>query len=319
MQKKTFFFILLLLSINGHLYAQNNDSLLVSEQNLSFQSDDVILYGTFTSPGASIPAMPIALIIAGSGATDRNGNNLAAGLNSNAYLQLAKELAKAGIASFRYDKRGIGESKYINTPEERIFEAEVNDAKLLVNQLAKRYPDSKISVIGHSQGSLVGMLAATHAQKFISLNGLGRNGSVTLKEQLSKQAKILGEKAEPVIDSLVMGHLVNQIPPFLDRLFKPSQQPYLISWFRYDPAEEISKLKIPVLIVQGDNDIQISIADAERLGSKAMQKQFHIIKGMNHLFKIVSASTAENVKGYSNPQLPVSEELVNVVVKFMKD
>jgi fermentation-respiration switch protein FrsA (DUF1100 family) len=122
----------------------------------------------------------------------------------------------------------------------------------------------------------------------------------------------------PIIDSLKQEKLVNNVSPMLYVLFRPQIQPYLISWFKYDPQAEISKLKVPVLIIQGTSDIQVKVDDANNLAKFKKNADLKIINNMNHIFRIVGDSRQENIASYSNPQLPISEELITSIVKFLK-
>lgn len=296
--------------------AQNSTPQFV-ESEIAVELSELTIHGTLTIPTISNKP-PVVLIIAGSGATDRDGNNVLGGLNCNAYKQLAHALAVNNIASLRYDKRGVGKSKVTTqTNSPRIFGPEVKDAKDLVGYLRKDGRFSKIIIAAHSQGALVGMLASENVDKFISLSGVGSPGAETLREQLKDQPPLVGELSNPIIDSLQRGFTVNSVPQFLEPLFKKSAQPYLISWFRYDPAVELSKLKIPILIIQGDHDVQIKVEDARRMKSLTPDARLVIISKMNHIFKLAPLDRIENIKTYSDPSLPIENELVQEVVNFI--
>lgn len=314
---KAVFLILSVFTVNAG-FTQFYDSLKVSEAQVAVEANGVVLHGIITLPKKEPSKMPVALIIPGSGATDRNGNNIAQGLNCNSYRQLAYALAEKGIASLRYDKRNVGESKMtVTSTMPKNFQDEVDDAVKIISFLKKDKWFSEVIVIGHSQGSLIGMLAAKGKYRFISLAGLGQKGSTTLREQLSVQPKIVGDSTNPIIDSLEMGYTVKHIPPFLETIFKESMQPYLIAWFKHDPAIVLSKMKKKSLIIQGSNDIQVKVADAKRLVSLSSKSKLIIIENMNHIFKIVNGGREENLKSYSNPDLPISVKLVEEIVNFI--
>jgi uncharacterized protein len=116
---------------------------------------------------------------------------------------------------------------------------------------------------------------------------------------------------------LAAGNEVKVVPPFLESLFKKTMQPYLISWFKFDPAIELAKLKIPTLIIQGDNDVQVDVDDAKRLAELSPKSKILIIEKMNHLFKIITGDKNENLKSYSNPALPNSEKMTEEIVRFI--
>lgn len=287
----------------------------IVESDLILHTATGEIYGTLTTPQA-VDQIPVALIIAGSGPTDRNGNGPM--MQNNSLKFLAKALAEHGIASLRYDKRAIGASKDALKDEADLrFEDYVEDAKAWIDLLKQDKRFTQIIIIGHSEGSLIGMLAAGRANKFVSLAGAGQPADEILKVQLSAQTQDIQDMTFPIIDSLKMGHIVENVNPMLYTLFRPSVQPYLISWFRYDPQVEIGKLTIPVLIVQGTTDIQVSADDARRLAAANPDAQLVLIEGMNHIFKTASADRQENLATYGNPVMPISTELVAEISGFV--
>jgi len=306
-----------LLLINLVVLAGPGTDSAFTETPLVLHTANGDIFGTLTLP-KNFTKGQVALIIAGSGPTDRNGNNP---LMKNESLKLlAYGLAANNIASLRYDKRGIAESKNAAKTEADLrFEDYINDAKDWIRLLKKDKRFSKVMVIGHSEGSLIGMVAANQlADAYVSVAGAGRSADKVLKEQLEKQPQKIKDLAFPVIDSLVLGKTVSNVDPMLFSLFRPSVQPYIISWFRYDPQMEIRKLSIPVLIVQGTNDIQVSTEDAQLLAKANGHAQLVLVEGMNHIFKTVEGDRNSNIATYSNPSLPVSEKLVSSIVSFMK-
>jgi pimeloyl-ACP methyl ester carboxylesterase len=260
---------------------------------------------------------PVALIIAGSGATDRNGNNPQ--MKNESLRMLAHGLASNRIASLRFDKRAIGESRSAAKNEKDLrFEDYINDVKGWITYLKEDKRFSKIIVIGHSEGSLIGMISSqTQADAFVSVAGAGKSADKLLKEQLTSQPQQIKDLAFPILDSLALGLTVTNVSPLLYSLFRPSLQPYMISWFRYDPQVEIKKLGIPVLIIQGTNDIQIPVQDAEVLAKANAKGKLVLIDQMNHVLKIVSGDRKENIAAYSNPALPLSIELIKSIVAFI--
>lgn len=272
--------------------------------------------GTLTIP-IQTGKMPVVLLIAGSGPTDRNGNNPM--MKNESLKKLAYGLAGKHIATLRFDKRGIGESKGAMKSEADLrFEDYINDAKSWIELLQKDTRFSKVVVAGHSEGSLIGMVAALpQAQGFISIAGAGKSADKILKEQLAAQPPAVKDPSLPIIDSLVMGKTVTNVPPILFTLFRPNVQPYMISWFHYDPSTEIKKLGIPVLIVQGTNDLQITVEDANLLAKANPNAQLVLIKNMNHVFRIVEGDKRANLATYITPATPISEELVNAMADFI--
>ncbi|KOP38572.1 alpha/beta hydrolase [Flavobacterium sp. WLB] len=275
------------------------------------------IFGTLTVPDG-IKKCPVALIIAGSGPTDRDGNNSM--MKNNSLKMLAEELAKNGIASLRFDKRGIGESKKSAVAESSlVFENYTEDVKSWINYLKQDKRFTQLTVIGHSEGSLIGMIASAKANKFVSIAGAGESADKLIKTQIaSKSNKQIEDMTFPIIDSLKAGNKVNKVDPLLNSLFRASIQPYLISWFKYDPQTEIKKLTIPVLIIQGNNDLQVSVKDAENLSKAKPNSELVIVDKMNHIMKIIDGDQKANMESYNNETLPISETLVHKIVFFIK-
>ncbi|PUA28418.1 MAG: alpha/beta hydrolase [Cellvibrio sp. 79] len=260
----------------------------------------------------------VALIIAGSGPTNRDGNNPA--MTNNSLKMLADELSKVGISSLRYDKRGIGKSKDSGLKEVDLrFEHYINDARSWVEYLNSLGNFNKIVVIGHSEGSLIGMVASQQksVDKFISIAGAGQPIDQIIREQLKAQPPMVLEQAIPILDKLLQGETVQNVPAFLNSLFRPSVQPYMISWFKYDPQKEISKLNKPVLIVQGSTDIQVSLTDADKLAAANKKANKVVIQEMNHIFKESTLDRQANFQTYNQPELPIKPELAKVISEFV--
>ena len=280
------------------------------------------LEGSFLCPTTPAP-WPAVLLIAGSGPTDRNGNSAGLPGANNSLKLLAEALAQRGIASVRYDKRGIGGSRATLTSEADLrFDMLADDAAAWVRRMHLDPRLSTITVAGHSEGSLLGMLAArsANADAYISLEGAGRTASAIIHEQLASRAPApIAAQADSIMAEIDAGRTVDSIPPTLVALFRPSVQPYLVSWFRYDPAKELAKLQVPVLIVQGTTDIQVSNEDARLLAAADPRAKLVTIDGMNHVLKMVPADLTQQIKSYSDPSLPVAPQLVDAVASFVKD
>ena len=272
------------------------------------------LHGTVMVPDGSTK-VPVALIISGSGPTDRDGNNPM--MKNNSLKMLATELAKEGIATVRYDKRGVGESQSVATQEADLrFDDYVRDAMNWIQLLKQDKRFSQITIIGHSEGSLIGMLASSGADKFVSIAGAGQSADLILKRQLESQPAAVKDMCFPVIDSLRAGKTID-VNPMLYSLFRPSVQPYMISWFNYDPGEEIKKLPIPVLILQGTNDLQVMVDDAKSLAANNKNANLILIENMNHVLKITDTDPQANASSYNNPELPVAPELIEAIADFI--
>jgi hypothetical protein len=277
------------------------------------------IYGTITIP-AGFSKGTLAIIIAGSGPTDRNGNSTLIKGKNNSLQMLAYGLSDAGIAACRFDKRGIGESRNAMGKEADLrFDTYVKDVADWIVFLKKDKRFKKVVVIGHSEGSLIGMIAAKeNADKYISVSGAGKRADILIKEQLEKQPEKIKAEAFSILDSLAMGYEVKAVSKMFYSLFRPSVQPYMISWFKHDPQLEISKLNIPILITQGDNDLQVSVSDAKLLAASNNKSSLKIIPGMNHVLKVTSTDALENQMSYGNPDLPISTDLLQSIIEFIK-
>jgi uncharacterized protein len=278
------------------------------------------IYGTLILTD-SVKATPVVLIIPGSGPTDRNGNS-PIGVEANTYKMISFGLADAGIATIRFDKRGINVSKNAMISESNLrFETYVDDVVKWVELIKKDKRFNKIYILGHSEGSLIGILAAQKVKinGFISVSGIGRCADVVLKEQLKTQLSIfMMITSNKIIDSLKAGKTVEKVDNNLMSLYRPSIQPYMISWFKYDPKIEIGKLKTPILILQGNTDIQVTPEDAKYLAEGNKKAKLVIIENMNHVLKESPIDRDANLKTYKNPVLPIKQELMDEILLFIK-
>lgn len=303
--------LLVILLGSGTLFAQ------VKENSIVLKTKNGDIHGSILMPDHQ-GEFPVVLIIAGSGPTDRNGNNPM--MKNNSLKMLAEGLAERGIASVRYDKRGIGESKQAGGDEKSLrFENYIDDAKDWIDFLHQNDSFIDIVVLGHSEGSLIGMIAAQKEEvnKYISLAGIGDRASKAIREQLKSQPPFVTDLSSPILDKLESAQTVDSVPPILLSLFRPSVQPYLISWFKYDPTVEIEKLRKPVLIVQGTTDIQVPVSNADVLAQSNPQAQKAIMEGMNHILKVSEADRMKNIETYSNPDLPLHPDLIDILIDFL--
>lgn len=272
-----------------------------------------------------VESPPVILIIAGSGPTDMDGNTVlgAVTIKNNSLKFLAEGLAERGIASLRYDKRGIASSAAAGKEEKDLrFDDYVADARAWIDLLSGDDRFSGIFVVGHSEGSLIGMLASEGNAKvkgFVSVAGAGHPAYELIETQMSNQPAEVCQLVKSINDSLRAGKTVTDIPAGLMALYRPSVQPYLMSWYRYDPREVVARLEQPVLIVQGDKDIQVSVEDAELLKSAQPRALLQLIENMNHVLKhCESVDAGEQQATYTNPDLPVVENMLNIIEKFIK-
>ena len=292
---------------------------VVLQRPISLDTGSGELFGTLLLPKSAKP-VPVVLIIAGSGPTDRDGNNSDGGRNDS-MKRLALILAKHNIASVRYDKRGVAASRPA-TPDERDLSIEkyVDDA---VAWAAKLKTDSRLGpliLMGHSEGALVATLAAERAGAvaLISVAGTGRPVDQVVREQLQDRLPPpLLARSEQLIEEIKAGKTDNDVPEPLQVVFRPSVQPYLISLFRQNPTAAFGQLKIPTLIIQGRNDMQVGVGDAELLYKAKPDSQLAIIDGMNHVLRIVPMDIKRQLASYKDPQLPLASEVTDRILKFL--
>jgi uncharacterized protein len=279
------------------------------------------LRGTLLLPEGAAQSMPVALLIAGSGPTDRDGNTPLLPGKNNSLKLIAEALARHGIASVRYDKRGVAASMSAGRSEMDLrFTTYIDDAAAWIAQIRKHPRFSKVIVVGHSEGSLIGMMAARSAgaDAFVSLAGAGRPIGDVLADQLNRNLPTeLRTDAIRILNELRAGRTVADVPAALVVLFRPSVQPYLLSWLPLDPALELRKLQKPVLIVQGSTDIQAGPEDFRALAAVTPASASVMIEGMNHVLKEVR-EPAQQMASYSNADLPLHPQLGTVIVDFIK-
>jgi alpha/beta superfamily hydrolase len=311
MKKFSYSLILFTLLTIPSLWGQSMD------KDVFLEVDGDKIYGSLRVP-ANVDSPPVVLIIAGSGPTDRNCNNPQ--MTNNAYKMLADSLEKEGIATLRYDKRGIAASAGAALDEADLrFEHYVEDAAAWINWLKRDDRFSSVFVFGHSEGALIGMLASkeTHPAGYISCAGPGRPADQVIREQVKDQI-LISKATNEILDVLLEGRTVDSIPPILNALFRPSVQPYLISWMKYDPAREISTMASSTLIIQGDTDIQVGVKDAQLLKENQPDAELIVIEGMNHVLKPSPMDYLPNIATYSKPELGLHSGLVPAITRFIQ-
>lgn len=291
----------------------------VLQRPINLDTDQGTLHGSLLLPRGDTPP-PVVLIIAGSGPTDRDGNNPAGGRIDN-LKRLALLLANEHIASVRYDKRGVAASQPA-TPDERDLSVEryVADAVAWGQKLKADPRFGPLIVLGHSEGALIASLAAEQAgaSAVITLAGSGRPVDQVLREQLAQRLKPDDlARGNALIDRLQAGQTSLDVPGPLREVFRPSVQPYLISLFRQDPAAAFARLKVPALIVQGRNDVQVEVEDARRLQAAKPDAELVLVDGMNHMLRISPRDISEQRDSYNNPELPLASALGTRVVDFI--
>ena len=281
------------------------------------------LEGTYVNAGKQAP---VVLIVPGSGPTDRDGNN-PAGITAAPYRLLAEALAGRGVSTVRIDKRGLfGSKAAIADPNKVTIADYATDVHSWIAAIRHETGAQCVWVLGHSEGALIALAAAQQPRDMcgvILVSGAGRKLSDVIREQLRSNpanAPVL-DSAMDALDKLERGEHVDvtNMNPALLGLFRPQVQDFLIDDFRHDPAKLASAVTLPMLIVQGERDIQVSVADAKALAAAQPKAKLVLVPAMNHVLKDVATDDrAANVATYADPSLPVDETLVDAIAGFVK-
>jgi uncharacterized protein len=293
----------------------------VVEEPYGWSNGSQRLMGTLTRPESAPGKTPVVLIIAGSGPTDRDGNSLL-GLRSDVYKKLAWALARRGIASVRYDKRGIGGSTFVGDVAAVVFDDFTDDAVAGARSLAADPRFSKAVLVGHSEGALLAERAANAGAPVagvVMLAGMGRSFTTVLHEQMARS--LAGAKLA-AYDSLMALFLgsgpMPEVPPDLRALLHPSVRRFVQTESAIDPAAEARRLTVPLLVVQGATDIQVSVQDAEALRAARPDAVVNILPDANHLFvHVTTTDRAVQLVTYNDPSLPLVPELAPLVAGFV--
>jgi len=297
----------------------------VIELPFAFQSGTLTLPGTLTMPASYSSRLPVALIVAGSGPTDRNGNSagpLRAQNNSNLYAILAWQLADAGIASVRYDKRALGENLQKIDLAQTSIDDFIADVIAGARKLATDRRFSKVVLIGHSEGAELVLQAANRgapAAGIVMLSGAGRPIMFVLREQLSKQLppeELV--KWDSASARYLRGEDAGDVHPGLRPLLLPVNRRFMQTWAKYDPLAEIARVKVPVLIVQGAHDLQIGEADARALQAAQPAAKLVVIPAANHVFRAATDNRAAQARLYTDPTIPIVPELTPAISDWIK-
>lgn len=274
------------------------------------------LHGTLLTP---VDASAAAVLIPGSGPTDRDGNQMPA-IQAATLRLMAEALAEHGVATVRIDKRGIGASATALLSEDGLrFDHMAEDVRAWAADLAARTGRDCVWLIGHSEGGLVAQVAAADNPQVcgvVLLASAGRPAADILREQLAALPQPLNDQAMDGLSEMEAGRTVDNIPG-LEGLFRPSVQPYLISWFRHDPRDLAAAYDRPIMIVHATHDIQVSEADADALSAAQPNAARLDLEGVNHVLKAAPEDRAGNIAVYADPDAPLAEGLADAVAAFI--
>jgi len=306
MTKHIFSLVLFFLSVTSTSRAQNYSA---TEITINRHID-----GTLLTP-ESVENPPLVILIPGSGPTDRNGNQ--SFMKNDMLKKLAEGLSENGIASFRYDKRIVKQLRTRNLDKNIRFDDFVTDAKSVVNHFKPSY--KSIIIAGHSQGSLVGLLATeVGVDGFISLAGAANSIDQIILEQISKTAPYFIADTKRVLEVLKSGQTTTDFPQPLSSMFNLEIQPFMINWMQYNPKELIKDLEIPVLILNGTKDLQVNSTEAQLLKEAKEDAELFIIENMNHLLFEINGDDLVNSKSYNDKTYPVMPEVIERIVDFIQ-
>ena len=294
------------------------------ETFVEVQGPSGVLKGIMLAP-ADAKGAPVAVIIPGSGPTDRDGNN-PMGSKAAPYRLLAEALAGQGVASVRIDKRGMYASAAAAADGNKVTMADyAADAHAWAAMMKERTGAPCVWLLGHSEGSLVALVASkdpTDLCGLLLISGDGRPLGQILREQLKANpanAPLLAQ-ALPAIDKLEAGQNVDVtgMNPVLMPLFYPDVQGFLIDQMSYDPAKLVAAFKGPVLVMQGTTDLQVTMADAERLSGARPGVTLVKLEGVNHVLKTAPLDRAANAATYADPSLPLAPGVAEAIAAFVK-
>lgn len=254
----------------------------VNNQLISITSNDgTVLAGTLTRPANQNGKLPGIVLLQGSGPTDRDGNQ--PGIRSDVLRQIAEGLALKGIATLRYDKRGQPANATSVPADQAQYPAYFHwnryvDDAYAAYAFMRAQPGiemTKTGFLGHSEGGLIALdltsrLVVTEQPAFLVLASTpGRRMEVVLQEQIGRllteqkasQAQrkhFLGENERIMKAIRDTGKIPDNVPPGLTNLYPAYLGPFLQAWFKLDPVALATRYSGPVLIVQGDADMQVS-------------------------------------------------------------
>jgi len=294
-------------------------STVVFSQESNFFEQDVTISdkfsGTLLMPDIEKPSLVI--LLAGSGPLDKDGNTNF--MKGNLLKKLAEKLGDAGVASFRYDKHSLRQIKKGKYDLDYSFDIFIEDAIASLDHFKNKSQFGKIYILGHSQGSLVGMIAAQgKADGFISIAGAGQTIDEVVIYQINASSPNFTEDTKHVFSILKKGKTTDDFPPALASIFNKPTQPFMMSWMKYNPQEEIKKLDMPVLIINGTKDIQVIESEANLLHKASPDSKLVIIDKMNHVLVPIEGDRLENVKSYNEPDRDFASGLLQALLAFIE-
>ena len=285
----------------------------IKSEEIIINNQAIQLPGTLTY---SAENSPLIIWVHGSGNVDRNGNQKPV-VKANYIKQFRDAVNKQNIAFFSYDKRTANSKNSAFLKDGVYINDFIFDVKEVVNHFKNDKRFSEIILAGHSQGSLIAMMALKNVNKYISIAGAGNTIDKIIVKQISTKNVEFGKIAEAHFRELNKTGEIIEINPNLISIFAKQNQPFLVSWAELNPIVEIKKINIPTLLINGDKDLQVQTMDAENLKKAKPDAKLVLIKNMNHVLKHIEKEE-ENMKSYMSPDFPISTQLIKTIVQFVK-
>lgn len=281
------------------------------------------LKGTLMVPdGLGGRLAPAILMFSGSGPTDRDGNGPTQ--RSDDLRMLAQSLTAKGIASLRFDKRGVAQSKGALAREEDVrVDTFVTDGQAVLETLQQQPGIGPVFLLGHSEGGVVATLLAQRSpvSGLILIAAPGRPIGDLIRQQLTRteEPKEVQTAAFAALDRLERGQTVGNVPPALSSLLRPSVQPYLMSLLPIDPAAELGRTQVATLVMQGTADLQVDMSDATRLTESRRGIRLVRLDGVNHVLKLAPLDDRQlNLSTYTDPAVAISPAVATAIVEFIR-
>lgn len=286
----------------------------INSEEILIKNDSIELPGTLTYAKENTP---LIIWIHGSGNVDRNGNQIGVNIKANYIKQFRDSINKYNIAFFSYDKRSANKKNFKHL-KGTLFKDFVEDAKKVVSHFKANNRFTEIVLIGHSQGSLVAMLASEGISEYVSIAGPSDSFDKAIIKQVTKQSPEFGKITEAHFKELFETGTIKQVNPLLASIFAKQNLEFIANYAKYNPAEEIKKITIPTLIINGTKDLQVKIEDAETLHKALPSSKLVIVDNMNHVLKNIEID-ADNIKSYYSANFQLSTKLITTIVAFLKN
>jgi alpha-beta hydrolase superfamily lysophospholipase len=300
-----------------------------TDVDVRLPSSGFSLAGTLTTPTATAARVrsPAIVLVAGSGPVERDA--VVAGIPL--FAQLAADLAERGFVVLRYDKRGVGQSG--GRLETVTLQEYADDVVAAVKWLDQRkdVDRRRITVIGHSEGAAIAMLAASREKKIASvvlMEAMGTPGVDLILEQQQASLDRLNvpegerpskvELQKKILDAAITGQGWEALPP---EIRARADSPWYRSLLTFDPAAVMPRIKQPLLIVHGELDKEVLPHHSKRLTEAANTRKkvapatFVSLPGLNHL--LVPAKTGDTSEYLLLPEKRISPEVARAVADWL--